>query len=131
MLGSEMKWREFFLDRRLQEIIETALENNRDLRAAALNVERARAFYRVRRADLLPTISASASGFKERVPADLTGTGCSMTVEQYNASSQKPGHSPWGDGYRKGGHRQYNSFHFDQEIWSARKGELRRHGRAA
>ena len=56
------------------------------MRAAALNVERARALYRVQRADLLPTISASASGFKERVPADLAGTGRSMTAEQYNAN---------------------------------------------
>jgi len=39
----ELKWEDFFSDKRLQEIIETALDNNLDLRLAALNVERARA----------------------------------------------------------------------------------------
>ncbi|MEI7671669.1 MAG: multidrug transporter, partial [Deltaproteobacteria bacterium] len=40
-----LPWREFFTDERLQKIIEIALNNNRDLRLAALNVERARAYY--------------------------------------------------------------------------------------
>src|SRR5512137_679958 len=40
-LAAEVPWREFFTDERLQKIIETALNNNRDLKTAALNVERA------------------------------------------------------------------------------------------
>ena len=44
--ATELPWREFFTDERLQKIIETALNNNRDLRLAALNVERARALVR-------------------------------------------------------------------------------------
>ena len=35
-------WRDFFTDRRLQQVIEQSLQNNRDLRVAVLNVERAR-----------------------------------------------------------------------------------------
>ena len=46
---AELQWRQFFTDERLQKIIDTALKNNRDLRVAALNVERARALYRVQR----------------------------------------------------------------------------------
>ncbi len=38
---SELPWRKVFTDERLQKIIEMALDNNRDLRLAALNVERA------------------------------------------------------------------------------------------
>lgn len=53
-------WRDFFLDPRLREVIALGLENNRDLQVAAANVLRARAEYRVQRADLLPTIDASA-----------------------------------------------------------------------
>ncbi|HEX8042698.1 TolC family protein, partial [Candidatus Deferrimicrobium sp.] len=56
-----LKWREFFTDDRLRKVIETALKNNRDLRTAALNVERARAVYGIARAGLLPTINATGS----------------------------------------------------------------------
>ena len=38
--------------RSLEKVIELALSNNRDLRIAALNVEKARALYGVQRADL-------------------------------------------------------------------------------
>src|SRR2546426_3937108 len=40
-------WRDFFDDPRLQQLIGLALENNRDLRIAALRVEQARAQYRI------------------------------------------------------------------------------------
>lgn len=83
---TDLKWREFFADERLQTIIETALNNNRDLRVASLNVERARALYRIQRAQLLPTVDAVGSGGKERVPADLSPTGSSYTAEQYSVS---------------------------------------------
>jgi multidrug efflux system outer membrane protein len=85
-LANDLKWRDFFADERLQTIIETALNNNRDLRLASLNVERARALYRIQRAQLLPTVDAVGSGGKERVPADLSPTGSSYTAEQYSVS---------------------------------------------
>jgi multidrug efflux system outer membrane protein len=81
----DLQWREFFTDERLQTIIETALKNNRDLRVAALNVERARALYRIQRAELLPTADATGSAIKERVPARISGAERSVTVEQYSA----------------------------------------------
>jgi multidrug efflux system outer membrane protein len=84
-LGDETPWREFFTDDRLQALIAAALENNRDLRAAALNVQRARALYGIQRAELLPVVDAAGSGHKERVPHDLSGTGRSETYEHYRA----------------------------------------------
>jgi multidrug efflux system outer membrane protein len=81
---SELKWQDFFIDEKLQKVIETALINNRDLRLAALNVERARAIYGIQRAELLPTINAVGSGSKERVPADLSSTGIRRTTERYD-----------------------------------------------
>jgi len=81
-----LRWQEFFTDQKLQQIIKTALNNNRDLRLAALNVERARALYGIQRAELLPTVSAMGSGGKQRVPADLSATGKSMRVEQYSVN---------------------------------------------
>ncbi len=85
-LAADLKWREFFTDERLQRIIETALNNNRDLRLAALTVERARALYRIQRAELLPTVDAVGSGGKERVPADLSSTGKSYAAERYSVN---------------------------------------------
>jgi multidrug efflux system outer membrane protein len=81
--ATEISWQEFFRDGRLQRIIATALNNNRDLRIAALNVERARGLYGIQRAELYPTLDAVCTGSKQRVPADLSGVGKEITVEQY------------------------------------------------
>jgi outer membrane protein, multidrug efflux system len=95
-VAADLRWREFFADERLQAIIEIALQNNRDLRVAALNVERARALYRIQRAELLPTLDITAKNTKERVPGDISSNRGSasgaVTVEQYSA---KLGISSW------------------------------------
>ena len=81
--AAELPWREFIADERLQQVIETALNNNRDMRLAALNVERAQALYRVQRNELLPSVEAVGSGIKERTPADISSSGRATTREQY------------------------------------------------
>lgn len=83
--AAELPWREFFRDERLQQLIELALENNRDLRVAALNVERARAQYRIQRSDLFPEIGAGGSFNRQRQP-DITGFGRVMHFEQYGVN---------------------------------------------
>ena len=83
---NELTWRDFFTDERLKKVIEMALDNNRDLRLAALNVERARALYGIQRAELLPALTAAGSGSKGRVPADLSTTGKSRIAEEYGVS---------------------------------------------
>jgi multidrug efflux system outer membrane protein len=82
----DLIWREFITDKRLQKIIESALNNNRDLRLAALNVERARALYGISRAELLPSVSAVGMMSKQLVPADLSTTGSAMTATQYSVN---------------------------------------------
>jgi multidrug efflux system outer membrane protein len=82
----DFPWREFFTDERLQKVIETALNNNRDLRLAALNVEKARALYGIQRAELLPSVSAVGMMNKELVPADLSTTGQTIIAEQYGVN---------------------------------------------
>lgn len=52
-------WRDFFTDARLQQVIDQSLQNNRDLRVAVLNVERARGQYRVQRADRVPGVAVT------------------------------------------------------------------------
>lgn len=79
-------WREFFADGKLQQLIEKALDQNRDLRLAALNVERARQLYGVQRAEALPTVDASAAFNRQRVPGDLSRDGRAVTSNLFSAN---------------------------------------------
>jgi multidrug efflux system outer membrane protein len=81
---AELKWQEFVADSRLRDTVERALNNNRDLRLAALNVQRARAIYGIRRAELAPSVIAAGTGDRHRLPADLSPTGKAITTEQYS-----------------------------------------------
>jgi multidrug efflux system outer membrane protein len=87
--GSEagaIGWRRFYVDEKLQKLISLALSNNRDLRIAALNIERARALYRIQRAELYPAVGASGGYSEQRVPADISQTGEGMTSREYSAN---------------------------------------------
>lgn len=64
--AQNLKWQEFITDEKLQKVIDLALENNRDLRIAALNVERARAQYGLQRSELLPVITAAGSKTRQK-----------------------------------------------------------------
>jgi len=66
-------------------VIEQALANNHDLRVAGLNVEKARALYRVQRAEQLPMLNAGVSGSHSRTQASISGMGNSSTTHQYSA----------------------------------------------
>lgn len=79
-------WNDFFLDERLRKLVALALDNNRDLRVATLNIERARAQYRIERANLLPKINANGDATIQRLPGSLSRTGAAETTEQYNAT---------------------------------------------
>ncbi|WP_079204743.1 AdeC/AdeK/OprM family multidrug efflux complex outer membrane factor [Pseudomonas sp. CC6-YY-74] len=84
--AAEQGWRQFFRDPALQQLIESALVNNRDLRIAALNIEAYRAQYRIQRADLLPAVSADGSASRQRLPADVGQTGRAGISSQYSAT---------------------------------------------
>lgn len=79
-----LEWREFFVDESLRKLISLALDNNRDLRLAALNIERSRALYNIRRSAVFPTVDAFAGGNIQRVPASVSDTGEPMTVRQWS-----------------------------------------------
>lgn len=81
---AEVPWQEFFVEPRLRKVLELALANNRDLRVAALTIEKTRAQYRIQRADLLPTINGTAGATIQRTPADLSASGQARISEQYN-----------------------------------------------
>lgn len=84
--AAELKWNDFLVDEKLQKIVEKALSNNRDLRLVALNVERARAYYGIQRAELLPAVDAIGTGTRQRVPAELSNTEKAETISQYSVT---------------------------------------------
>ena len=70
--AADIDWRDFFEDPRLRSLISLALENNRDLRIAALRVEQSRAQYRIQRADLFPGVQGGASAVRQRFSGAVT-----------------------------------------------------------
>lgn len=80
----QLKWEQFFVNPQLQKLIKLALDNNRDLRIAVLNVEKSRAQYRIQRADLLPSINGNGSATMERTPSDLSSSGEAITSHSYS-----------------------------------------------
>ncbi|WP_322054186.1 efflux transporter outer membrane subunit [Paraburkholderia bannensis] len=87
MAAADIGWRDFFKDPRLQKLIELALQNNRDLRVSVLKVAQARAQYRIERANLLPTLSATGTGTRTRTPADLSYSGRATVSSDYEAAA--------------------------------------------
>ena len=77
-------WEALFQDPQLQQLIRTALSNNRDLRLALLDVAEARAQYRIEGAALYPELSVDGEGSRQRLPADLSQTGDSEIQTQYS-----------------------------------------------
>jgi len=67
----ELPWQEYFADERLRRLIGMALENNRDLRVAVLNIEQARAQFQIQRAAQYPAVGLAASA--TRAPSVVNG----------------------------------------------------------
>lgn len=78
-----LDWQTFIVDADLRRAVDTALNNNRSLRQALLDIEAARAQYRIQRADRLPSLNANASGNRQRLPADQSQTGRSEVTSVY------------------------------------------------
>lgn len=86
LAAADLAWRDMFPDPRLQGVIDLALVQNRDLRVAVGNIEKARAQYRIQRADLLPAINAVGSEAKVHTPSSTSQTGRAVTSDQYSAT---------------------------------------------
>ncbi len=85
--ASDIPWQTFIADGSLRTVVDQALAHNRDLRRAALNIERARALYRIQRSNLFPTVNASGSAVRQRIPEGLFGgAGGAFNAEQYTAN---------------------------------------------
>ncbi|HTJ96965.1 MAG TPA: efflux transporter outer membrane subunit [Rhodocyclaceae bacterium] len=78
-------WQAFFPDPRLQALINSAFEYNRDMRIAIARVEEARALYGVQRADRLPGLNITGSQTAARTPASVSTTGSTLRTRRYDA----------------------------------------------
>ncbi|ASG24687.1 multidrug transporter [Nitrospirillum viridazoti CBAmc] len=92
-------WKAVFRGPRLQALIAKSLDNNRDLRVALLNIEVARATYRVQDAATLPQLNVSGSTTRARTPISALGaqgasagaSGSSTKGVTYNSSQVQVG----------------------------------------
>ncbi len=74
-----LPWREVFTDPQLQALIEKALENNTDLRNAALNVQMMEDMLKVAKLAFLPSVAVAPQGTISRVMTD--GSSASKTYQ--------------------------------------------------
>lgn len=93
VIASQLSYREWFADPRLQSLLASALENNRDLLAATARIEQARARYRIQDSRRLPTVVADASATRTRQPlgvnpaldtGDVEGAPDSITFNRFD-----------------------------------------------
>ncbi len=81
---AETGWQDFFADARLKQLVDLALRNNRDLRVAVLNIEKARAQYQISDAARYPAINATGAGNAQRLADAQSSTGQGMITRQYS-----------------------------------------------
>lgn len=81
----ELTWETLFADPELRRMVELAMANNRDLRVATLNIERARAQYRIQRSQLLPSVEVAVAGNSGRTPGSVSATGAPVVGHTYGA----------------------------------------------
>lgn len=77
-LATDIPWQTFFHSPALRTVVQTALDNNRDLKSAVLSVQKTQALYNIERSKLLPEFNAAGSGTQE---GDFKGN----TAEAYKA----------------------------------------------
>ncbi|WP_330149839.1 efflux transporter outer membrane subunit [Shewanella xiamenensis] len=76
----DLSWQSAFKEPRLQQLIGLALENNKDLRLATLNVAAAKAQYGIQRSYRLPSVDATLRGTRQRGENDTGGV---STTSEY------------------------------------------------
>jgi multidrug efflux system outer membrane protein len=78
-LAQDLFWQSYFESGTLQQIVTLALDNNRDLRVALLNIDKAKAAFRIQKADSLPVVAGSAAASRQGVAEDSSSTGSAYT----------------------------------------------------
>ena len=81
--AADLPWQQFVHDAQLREVIQLALENNRDLRVAVQNIEQARAQYQIRRADQFPSVGVTG-GATRSAPNPYAALGGPSVTTSYS-----------------------------------------------
>ena len=76
-------WGNFIQNDTLKKVVEIAIKNNKDLKIALLNIQSARATYRISRADSFPNVNANADVSHARNINSANGT---TTSHNYSAN---------------------------------------------
>nr|WP_295108318.1 efflux transporter outer membrane subunit [uncultured Caulobacter sp.] len=84
--AADLDWRQVLVDPRLQGVVDLALKQNRDLRVAVLNIEKARGQYGIQRAQLFPAINGALSEQRSHTPAATSQIGQALEIEAYTAT---------------------------------------------
>ena len=84
VLSHEMGWHDFFTDHRLRSVIDLALDNNRDLRIAVLNIQKVHAKYQIQRSNRYPVIEGLIGGSAKGLSRNQSSTGSQSTVHEYD-----------------------------------------------
>ena len=79
--AADLAFQDYFSSRILNQIIAMALENNRDLKVALLNIDQAKAAYQIKKSDELPVVSASTTVSREGIPEDDSSFGAPYTTD--------------------------------------------------
>ncbi|CAI8795352.1 Outer membrane protein OprJ [Pseudomonas jessenii] len=87
---NQLVWQTFIVDPDLRRLVVIALDNNRSLRQTLLDIEQARAQYRIQRADRVPGLNANAAGNRQRLPADLANNGRPGVTSDYQVGLSLP-----------------------------------------
>ena len=76
-------WEDFVQNETLKKVVDLAIKNNKDLKIALLNIQSARATYRISKADSFPTLEANADMKNARAINSSNGT---TTSHNYSAN---------------------------------------------
>jgi multidrug efflux system outer membrane protein len=82
--AADIGWRDFFTDDKLRAVIALALDHNRDLRVAVLDIEQSRAQLNLQRGALFPDIEATAGGDSQRTPPSIAAPGLPAVTRDYS-----------------------------------------------
>lgn len=88
--SSSADWQTFILDDDLRQLVRAALDNNRSLRQALLDIEAARATYRIQRADQVPAVGVGSDASRQRLPADLADDDTAIISSSYQVGLSLP-----------------------------------------
>jgi outer membrane protein, multidrug efflux system len=89
---AEQGYKDFFADARLVQVLDLAIANNRDLRTAALNIQRAQQQYQITQNNQLPTIGVSGditrqtqvSAYGATKPTTIYRVGLGVTAYEFD-----------------------------------------------